>query len=225
MQLDSGQWIVIGICAVLIAGYGYGFYTNRKLAEQVIGWLYTGLKRWGQLTAGGRLGGLATGGRLNIKNAAAFFQNIEMVFWLLPRENLIFWLYDLLRGRHDLLVLKVSVRTPPPKDTIIEAGRRIDRDFRKALEGVNGPTVESKLGGLAFVQGSKSSATAERAVQFLEKYTGVITRLSIYRQNPQVTVQMRLKPLMAYSAEEYFSSLQELCQKTYIEDREAKADD
>jgi hypothetical protein len=212
MQLDSGQWIVIGICAVLIAGYAYGYNANRKLAEQVIGWLHTGLKRWGQLTAGGRLGGMATGGRLNIKNATAFFQNIEIIFWLMPRENLLFWLYDLLRGRHDLLVLKFSLRTPPPKDTAIEAGRRIDRDFRKALEAITGPTEESKAGGLSFVQRGKSNTAADHAVQFLEKYQGLVTRLSVYRQNPQVTIQIRLNPLLGYSAEEYFSSIQELFQ-------------
>ncbi|NMC11323.1 MAG: hypothetical protein GYA34_00400 [Chloroflexi bacterium] len=51
MQLDLGQWIVIGICAILIAGYAYGYFTNRRLAQRVVAWLHNGLSRWGRVTA------------------------------------------------------------------------------------------------------------------------------------------------------------------------------
>ncbi len=211
MQLNTGQWVVIGICAVLIAGYIGGYYVNRRMAEQVVIWLHTGLKRWGQLTAGGRLGGMATGGRLYVKNANASFQNIEVVFWLAPRENVLFWLYDLLRGRQDVLILKISLRVPPKKETLVEAGRPRDRDFKEALDRANMPTVESTAGGLVFVQGSKGSAAGERARLFLEQYGGLVARLSVGRKSPHVTIQMRLKPLLTQSTEDFFSALNELC--------------
>ena len=38
MELNLGQWVVIGICAFLILGYIRGFYYNRQRAGQIFAW-------------------------------------------------------------------------------------------------------------------------------------------------------------------------------------------
>jgi len=39
LQLNLGQWVVIGICALLILGYIRGYFYNRQLAAKTLAWL------------------------------------------------------------------------------------------------------------------------------------------------------------------------------------------
>lgn len=211
MQLDMGQWVVIGVCALLIVGYTGGYYYNRRLAEQVLAWLKGGLGKWGQVTPGERLGGLATGGRLSVNAAGAPFQRIEAVFLFEPRENLIFWLFDQLRGRQDELVLKIALRSAPGKESLIEAGRRRDRDFQKAVEKEKSPIMKSVVHRLEIAHWGRKSQAGERAQFFLEKYGQLVTRLSIRRQAPHLFIRARLRPLLNRPSEDFFSALRDLC--------------
>ena len=210
MQLDAGQWVVIGVCAVLIVGYAGGYYYNRRLAEQVLDWLKRGLGQWGQVTPGERLGGLATGGRLSVNAASQPFQRIEAFFLLEPRENLIFWLFDRLRGRQDELILKITLRAAPGKESLIEAGRRRDRDLRQAIEKEKSPILESAVHGLEIAHWGRKSQAGERTRLFLEQYGQAVTRLSIRRQAPHLFLRARLKPLLMRPAEDFFSALRDL---------------
>lgn len=210
MQLDAGQWVVIGACAVLIVGYAGGYYYNRRMAEQVLAWLKRGMEQWGRVTPGERLGGLATGGRLSVNAASQPFQRIEAFFLLEPRENLIFWLFDRLRGRQDELILKITLRAAPGKQSLVEAGRRRDRDFRQAVEKEKSPIRESAIYGLEIVHWGKKSQAGERTRPFLEQYGRSVMRLSIRRQSPHVFLRARLKPLLNRPAEDFFSALHDL---------------
>jgi len=210
MQLDAGQWAVIGICVVLIAGYAGGYYYNRRLAEQTLAWLQKGLGRWGQATPGERLGGLATGGRLAVNAAREPFQRIEAVFLLEPRENMIFWLFDRLRGRRDELILRIVLRAAPDKESLAEVGRRQDRNFKRALEKEKSPTVEPAAHGLDIAYWGKKSQAGERTRFFLGKYGEAVNLLSIRRAAPHLFLRVRLKPLLNRSAEDFFSDVRDL---------------
>lgn len=210
MQLDTGQWVVIGVCAALIVGYAGGYYYNRRLAEQVLDWLKRGLGQWGQVAPGERLGGLATGGRLSVNAASGPFQHIEAFFLLEPRENLIFWLFDRLRGRRDELILKITLRAAPGKESLIEVGRHRDRDFQQAVEKEKSPITESANHGLEIVHWGKKSQLGERTRLFLESYGRVVTRLSIQRQSPHEFLRARLTSLLNRPAEDFFSALRDL---------------
>lgn len=222
MQLDSGQWIVFGLCAVLIAVYAGGYYANRRLGEQVVAWLHTGLRRWGRVTAGSRLGGMATGGRLYVKNAGAPFQNIEAVFLLLPRENLIFWLFDRLRGRQDELILKISLRFAPKKNAWAEVSPRRDRDFQQAIDNENLTPVEPIIGGLNIARGDKDAPLNDPVTQFLEKHGKQVIQFSIRKQAPHIILRAHLKPLLQSPANDLLSLLGELnnSEKTLLENQE-----
>ncbi|MBN1535694.1 MAG: hypothetical protein JW908_03095 [Anaerolineales bacterium] len=207
MQLDIGQWIVIVICAVLIAGYAYGYYANRQLAERVVAWLHPGLRRWGKVTAGERLGGMATGGRLLVKNASAPIQDIEAVFLLSPRENMLFWLFDRLRGRQDELILKINLRDAPKKNLWLEAGRRNDRDFRETVEKEKYTLIDPLANGLQIAVVDQDTPMKEPVKKFLERYAHQLMRLSLRKQKPHWVIRARLKPMLQHSMEDLLTDL------------------
>ncbi len=211
MQLNPGQWIVIGVCFVLIAGYIRGYYVNRRMAEQVLAWLKAGSGKWGQMTPGERLGSLVTGGRLNINGPVDPFQRVEIIFLLAPRENLIFWLFDSLRGRRDELVLKISYRATPKKEDLLEAGSPRDRDFQQAASQSGKALATTPIdGGLAIAQHNQDSGTANQTRDFLQKYAKAVQRLSIRQTYPHLFLQARLKPLLTQPAEAFFSAVRQL---------------
>lgn len=214
MQLDTGQWIVIIISAILIAGYIGGYSYNRRVAQKVVEWLHTGLSQWGAVTAGEPLGGLTTGGSLNVLNASSPFQRIETIFLLEPRENLIFWFFDRLRSRQDELILKIGLRSVPNSDTSIEAGFPRDKNFQQALtDNKNGFSSPQTIGRLKFALASKKTAPDERTRHFLEKYAGSLTRLSIQRQYPHIFIRAHLKPLLNQPAQILLDAISELSAK------------
>jgi len=214
MQLDTGQWIVIGICAILIAGYIGGYFINRRMAQLILAWLQPGLENWGHVTPGEPLGGLATGGSLNVFNGREPFQRIEALFVLEPRDNLVFWFFDRFRGRRDELILRISLRLAPGIDTLVEAGRRSDRNYRQAISKDREnlyTTVTS--GSLELAYPSRKAASNDRTRLFFENYGAAVTRLTIQRHYPHIFLRVRLKTLLAQPAQEFFSALSELCDR------------
>jgi hypothetical protein len=210
MQLNTGQWVVIGVCFVLIAGYIWGYYVNRRMAEQVLSWLKTGLGKWGQMTPGERLGSLVSGGKLNINQPVEPLQRIEIIYLLAPRENLIFWLFDSLRGRRDELVVKISYRAAPKKEDLLEAGFPRDRDFQQAANQAGKAPAALIDGGLAIAQPNQASVIADRTRDFLQKYGKAVQRLSIRQTYPHLLLRARLKPLLNQPAEAFFTTVRQL---------------
>jgi hypothetical protein len=133
---------------------------------------------------------------------------------LAPRENLLFWLFDVLRGRRDELILKISLRSQPAKDLLLEAGRRGDRNFQKAV-AQEGKTAfaeveHSSTGGLEIAYRGKKAASGDQRRLFFEKYGLVVTRLSVQRQYPHIFIRARLKNLLTQSAQDFISEVGKL---------------
>ena len=113
MQFTLSEWLVIGICAILVLGYIFGYYYNRQQAGRIQTWLRSCLEKWGSASTGEKLPGMVTGGRMIVKKARAPFQQIEAIYLLAPRENLLFWLFQRVQGRGDELVLRISLPQAP----------------------------------------------------------------------------------------------------------------
>ncbi len=122
MQLNLGQWVVIIIAAILILGYILGYYYNRQRAEQIFIWLKQGLSTLGEVSLGEKLPGMATGGRLEVNQAAAPLKRVEAVYMLAPRENLLFLIFHLLQGRGDELIVWINYQSKP--EQCVEVARR-----------------------------------------------------------------------------------------------------
>jgi hypothetical protein len=211
MELDLGQWIIISICAVLIGGYIYGYYYNRRKAENISVWLKAGLEKWGKVSAGKPLGGLSSGGRLYADQTAEPFQRIEAIFLLEPRENLIFWLFHRLQGRRDELVLKISLRAAPEQE--VEAARRGDREFASRLAKASKKPfkkADSPQGFEMAYRSGKGTRAVESIRAFLEQYDRAIFRLTLRRESPHLFLRTYLPLIQAESAEKFFSALSDL---------------
>jgi hypothetical protein len=211
MELDVGQWIVIGVCAVLILGYITGYYYNRQKAQKISEWLHAGLREWGAVTPGERLPGMASGGRLRVNQARGPFQRIAAVYLLEPRENLLFWAFHRLQGRHDELILSLDMKVRPDQE--VEVAGRLDQDFRRRLKKTKGEPAEVETGpkGLRVAWWKKKgSGLSARLSPFLEKYGAGIIRLSVRREQPYIFLRAQLSPLQREPAQAFFSSLRDL---------------
>jgi len=211
MELNLGQWVVIGICAFLIFGYIRGFYYNRRRAEQVLTWLHEGLKTFGPVSAGEKLPGMTTGGRLEVKRGTAPVRRVETVYILAPRENLFFWLFHRLLGKNDELIVWVTFQSKPGHD--IEVARRGDRQLENRLKASDKKplTVNSGPHKLQFASEHKKDGSLSDKVQsLLEQYGSVVYRLSIRDNKPHLFLRVNLRVMSMLPAPEFFSSLRDL---------------
>jgi hypothetical protein len=211
MDLNLGQWVIIGICAVLILGYIRGYYYNRQHAEQVLAWLHEGLKTFGPVSAGGKLPGMATGGRLEVKRATAPVRRVEVVYLLAPRENLFFWLFHLLQGKRDELILWITYQSKPDRD--VEVARRGDRQFASRIKATDKKPLIVSDGphGLLIANEEKKGAKPPGKVQsFLEQYSSMLNRLALRGNKPHLFIRVNLQVMQSTSAVEFFSALREL---------------
>jgi hypothetical protein len=182
MKFNLAEWLVIGVCGILLIGYIFGYYYNRQQAGRIHSWLRAALEKWGSVRLGERLPGMVTGGRLVVQDPAQPFQHIEAIYLLAPRENLLFWIFHLLRGRGDELVLRIHLRQVP----------------REAME--------VKRNWLSrFVFGGKDTET--RWSPYLAAHGRELVHLAFRREAPHLFLRARLSPLLAGGSEDFLASL------------------
>ena len=211
MQLNVGQWVVIGVCAFLILGYVRGFYYNRRRAVEVLAWLNEGLKTFGPVTAGEKLPGMATGGRLEVKRAETPVRRVEVVYLLAPRENLLFWLFHLLQGKRDELIVWVTYQSRPEQE--VEVARRGDRQFESRLKAADKKplTVSPGPRGLSIAsEGKKGGVLAGKIQSILEQYGSAVYRLALRDNKPHLFLRVNLRVMQSAPAVEFFSALRDL---------------
>ena len=211
MELNLGQWVVIGVCAFLILGYIRGFYYNRQRATQVLTWLYEGLKPLGPVSTGEKVPGMASGGRLEVKHAIAPMKRVETLYLLAPRENLLFWLFHILQGKRDELILWVTYQSKPEQD--VEVARLGDRQFESRLKAPdkNKLIISDGPRGLQFASEQKKGGTLPGKVQlFLDQYGSSVLRLALRNNKPHLFLRVNLRVMQSASAPEFFAALRDL---------------
>lgn len=211
MNLNTGQWVVIIIAAVLIAGYILGYYYNRQQAEKIFSWLKQGLSTLGEVTQGEKLPGMATGGRLEVNQAAAPLKSVETVYLLAPRENLIFWIFNLLQGRSDELIVWVNYQAKPEQS--VEVARRGNRQFEKRLKDPEKPAVvmQESINNLQVAAENKpGSAIISKVRSFLQRYPSQVIRLVVRSERPHLYLRLNLRIMNTVSARDLFAALSDL---------------
>jgi len=184
MELTLSQWLVIGICGILILGYIAGYYYNRQQAGKILDWLRAGLQKWGAVSAGEKLPGMLTGGRLLVQKASSPFQRMEAVYLLAPRENLLFWLFHAFQGRGDELVLKINLSKIPKGR--LEAKRR----------GHSGFTFTGQ-------------AADEKVSAFLTRHERGLSHLILKGESTHLFLRIALQELMRGDAVVFLAELAE----------------
>lgn len=204
--MSSGDWLVIGLSAVLIAWYIVGYIVNRSRAEHIYRWLRAGLKPWGQLTAGERLGTWSAGGRLAVTKPVSPFRQVDVIFLLEPRENVLFWIFSMLRGKRDTLILRINLRKTRPAE--LELARQGDREFQQIVSQAKKPfsSIPAPT-GYKLVSRSENNETAADVLAFIEKYSPAIQRVSLRKREPHLLIRANLPQLTGQPAEEFFAAI------------------
>lgn len=211
MALNTGQWAVIIIAGILIFGYIFGYYSNRQKAEKIFSWLKPGLSTLGEVTLGGKLPGMASGGRLEVNQPMAPLKSVETVYLLAPRENLIFWIFNLLQGRSDELIVWINYLSKP--EQAVEVARRGNRQFEKRLKEPEKPalTMLEGQGGLQMAAEDKPGSTIlNKAQAFLQHYPSVVIRLAVRPEKPHLFLRINLRVMQRTSAKELLEELRDL---------------
>ncbi len=211
MNLNTGQWVVIIVCSVLILGYILGYLYNHQRAEQIFKWLKLGLSTFGEVSLGEKLPGMATGGRLEVNQASAPVKKVEAVYLLAPRENILFWIFHMLQGRSDELIVWVNYQSRPEQS--VEVARKGDRQFAKRLNDKDKPalTMAKEIQGLQIATEAKPSSLLSGKVQvFLTNHGSNVIRLAVRPEKPHLYLRINLQIMRQKNAAELFAALKEL---------------
>ncbi len=211
MKLNLGQWVVLGICAILIVSYIRGYFYNRQHAAKISIWLLEGLKAWGEVTSGEKIPGMATGGRLEIQQALPPLRRVEVVYLLAPRENPLFWIFYRLQGKRDELLVWITFQSKP--EQTVEVARNGDRQFANRLKAANKPSLSilEAPSGLQIASEEKKGAVLAGKVQtFMQHYSSSILRLVLRPNKPHLFLRADLRAVYSSPAAEFFTALSEL---------------
>ncbi len=211
MNLNTGQWVVIIIAAILILGYILGYYYNRQRAEQIFRWLKGGLSTLGEVSVGEKLPGMVTGGRLEVNQASAPLKKVEAIYLLSPRDNLLFWIFHLVQGRSDELIVWVTYQSRP--EQAVEVARKGDRQFAKRMNDKEKPALSMLEGihGLQIAVEQKPGAMLIGKVQaFVSSHASYLIRLAVRPDKPHLYLRLNLRLTRSFSATELFTALKDL---------------
>jgi hypothetical protein len=201
---------VIAFCALLVVWYVVGWQMNRRRGEQLLGWVLQGLRSLGDQITVSRLG--TSGFQVNAEKVQAPFKKIEATILLQPREILLFWLFNLLRGRADQLVFEATLRVWPGSEIEVMKTGRLSRGVLEELDE-KAWTCQETAGGLVMAyRGEKGQQQVDAVVHLLEGLSPRLLRLSLSKKVPHLLVSLSLAGLDGQSALLLFSSLKDLAQ-------------
>jgi hypothetical protein len=200
-DLDTGQWIVIGLSAFFFIWYVYASSVNRRLGIATFRWLRTGLRKFGELSDAEWIGSSNMGARLTVKKANKPFQQVEARYLLEPREFLPYWLASYLRGKRDEVLIRVTLRAAPRVN--LELERLIRRNMRNTPDS-NPLHPDFQINPTEFID----TALIEKIRAFLNEYSLGVEKITLQRKSPHLEIQARIKPLLRFSAESYCQAVQ-----------------
>lgn len=207
----ADQVVVIALCALLVVWYIVGWQVNRRRGERLLEWILQGLRAFSDQITVSRLG--TSGFQVNVGRAESPFKRIEATILLEPREILLLWIFNLLRGRADQLILKGALRAWPRGEVeIVKARRSLARRVLKGLDEEDWARQETASGLVIACRGKKGQQQAEAISHLLEDLGPRLLRLSLSKKYPHLLVSLSLAGLGEQSAFLMLSSLHELAQ-------------
>jgi hypothetical protein len=211
LMSDLTTQAVIAFCVLLIIWYVVGWQMNRRCGRRLLEWILQGLRAFGGQITVSRLG--TSGFQVNVKKTQAPFKRIEATILLEPRENLLFWIFDLLRGRADYLVFKSTLRASPRGEVeVIKKRGRLDRRVLKGLHERAWTRQETADGLVIAYRGKQGQQQADAISHPVEDLSPRLLRLSLSKKAPHILASLSLAGLDEKSALLLLSALQDLAQ-------------
>lgn len=211
-QLTPEQ-IVVGFGIFLALWYLFAAIYNRRRGLGVYQWLRGGLDQVGGSLSGRWLGSSGSGAELTVRQANAPLKEIQLIYLLASRELLPLFLVDLLRGKHDRIIVRAALRNPIPGEVqVAPSGSSMARRLRK---GVNETSIQDgPYGTVISAQGSEATKIVAALTPFLEKYGSRLVQLSWSKKSPHLIAVLDLAGLYEKggSAEALYGDLVALAQ-------------
>jgi len=201
---------VIAFCALLVVWYVVGWQMNRRRGEQLLGWVLQGLRSLGDQITVSRLG--TSGFQVNAEKVQTPFKKMEATILLQPREILLFWIFNLLRGRADQLVFKATLRVWPGGEIEVIKKGRLTRRMLGDLDGKAWTRQEMASGLVMAYRGNKGQQQVNATLPLVDNLSPRLLRLSLSKKAPHLLVSLSLAGLDEQSALLLFSSLKDLAQ-------------
>ena len=112
--MDIGRMILIALSILVVIWYLWGTIINRKRGIATYYWLREGLREAvGEPVEGQWLNAAGTRARLVVPKARTPFRQMEVTFALVARDILPVWLFHLIRGQGDEMIVIASLRSLP----------------------------------------------------------------------------------------------------------------
>lgn len=198
IDLDLGQWIVIGLSGFMFIWYILAISANRKKGIATYRWLRQGLEAVGKISSAEWIGASNMGARMVVAKPAKPFRRVEAHYLLEPREFLPYWLFSILRGKRDEVVIKVALRMTPSGSL----------EIRRAAGRKKLPAKDQIHPDFQVVHADLEDAQLRAKVEaFLGENGSTVKKIILQPQVPHIELHARLKPLLRSSPEAYFSRL------------------
>jgi hypothetical protein len=201
---------VIAFCVLLTVWYVVGWQMNRRRGNCLLEWILQGLRVLGDQITVSRLG--TSGFQVNVGKAQAPFKRIEATILLEPREVLLFWIFNLLRGRADSLVFKGTLRTSPQGEVEVVKKGRLAKQVLGRLDKGDWTRQETASGLVVASRGQQGQQQADAVSHLVEGLSPRLLRLSLSKKDPHLLVSLSLAGVDEQSASLMLSSLQALAQ-------------
>ena len=208
---DPGTQAVIAFCIVLGIWFVVGWQMNRRHGRRLLEWVIRGLRPCGGQITASRLG--LSGFQVNVHKAQAPFKSIQSTILLQPREILLLWILNLLRGEPDSFVLNATLRTSPRGEVeVVKKKGRLAKPLLKGLDEETWTSQETSSGLMIASRGKQGRQQADSISHLLEDLGPRLLRLSLRRKAPHLLVNLSLAGLDEQSALLLFSSVRDLAQ-------------
>ncbi len=209
--MGPGEWIVIGLCIILVAWFAIGSYLNEQKTQQASRWARAGLKKFGTLGSLRRMDPSSIGMRLMTEGKKPPFPQLEVLVNLVRRENLPLFLYQTISRKRDLLIIKANLDSYPKNEVHIIL--KVDAALLDRLNAADSRPLmlrfeesEHRL----YYRGDLDETTETALKSFLAQYPGCIQRLSLQAKAPHLTLHASIKALNSYPSDAFFEVLSRL---------------
>lgn len=205
--MDLGQTIVIVLSIFMGVWYLIGSIFNRRRGVDTYRWLRDGLQNYGKISEAKWIGSSASGARMVIEKPDAPFRRIEAIFLMNSREILPLWLFNILRGKSDEMVLKANLRKTPTYQMEIARQGLIKMEKIKEQTGLATPQREEIAGFEIFSWGKIHSDASHLPESLLARYGQELITLSLRRSSPHLITKIKLPNPKTAPKENFFEPL------------------
>lgn len=201
---------VVVLSILLLVGYFFGSWINRRRRRALVLWIKPAVDALGGETSVRWLGTSAL--HIELRRLPSPRKVMSLFLWLQPREMPLFWLLNHLRGRRDRLILKADLTRPPRGGFDLwrrgtgESYWRKEKGGRRQQEG-----EQWEQGELAvFLPRGGVRETARDAAGMVEESPARWEWISIRPSSPHLSALVSLSSPPACPAESIFSLMDRL---------------